>query len=79
MEQNKLLMNRVAIVTGGSRGIGRAIVLMLARQGCQVAFSYHKNKEEAVALEKEVQELGVKAQAACVDVRDFAAVKKWVD
>jgi 3-oxoacyl-[acyl-carrier protein] reductase len=73
------LKNKVAIVTGGSRGIGRAIVLMLAKQGCQVAFSYNKSKKAALELEKEVQKLGVKCQASSVDVRDFAAVKVWVD
>ena len=73
------LKNKVAIVTGGSRGIGRAIVLMLAKEGCQVAFSYQKNKDAAAALEKEAEKLGVKCQARCVDVRDFAAVKVWID
>jgi 3-oxoacyl-[acyl-carrier protein] reductase len=73
------LKNKVALVTGGSRGIGRAIVLMLAQQGCNVAFSYNKNKDAASALEKEAQKLGVKCKASAVDVRDFAAVKTWVD
>lgn len=73
------LKNKVAIVTGGSRGIGRAIVLMLAKEGCHVAFSYNKSKDQASAVEKEVQQLGVKCAAKGVDVRDYAAVKKWID
>lgn len=74
-----MMKDKVAIVTGGSRGIGRAIVLMLAREGCQVAFSYVKSKDSAAALEKEVKGLGVCCMASCVDVKDFEEVKAWVD
>ena len=75
----KLLKNKVAIVTGGGRGIGRAIVLMLAREGCDVAFNFQKNQDAAVALEKEVQALGVKCTASCVDIKDGPAVKAWIE
>ncbi len=70
--------DKVAIVTGGSRGIGRAIALMLAEQGCHVAFNYKKNKDAADSLIKELKMLGVKSSANCVDVSDFAKVKEWV-
>ena len=73
------LKNKVAIVTGGSRGIGRGIVLMLAEEGCHVAFSYHKSKEAAAAVENEAKKLVVKCQGSAVDVRDFNAVKRWID
>jgi 3-oxoacyl-[acyl-carrier protein] reductase len=73
------LKDKVAIVTGGSRGIGRAIVLMLAQEGCHVAFNYKSNKDAAAALVKEVKKFGAKAEASCVDVKDFKAVKEWVD
>ncbi|MBF0521643.1 MAG: 3-oxoacyl-[acyl-carrier-protein] reductase [Candidatus Omnitrophica bacterium] len=73
------LKGKVAIVTGGGRGIGRAIVLKLASLGCNVAFNYVKNKEAAASLEKEVQKLGVKCQSRSVDIKDFAKVKEWVD
>ena len=71
--------DHVALVTGGSRGIGRAIVLMLAREGYRVAFSYLNNKESALSLEEEVRRLGGIAKAGAVDVKDFAAVKAWVN
>jgi 3-oxoacyl-[acyl-carrier protein] reductase len=68
---------KTAIVTGGSRGIGRAVVLMLADNGAHVAFNYLSNQEKAAALVKEVEAKGVKCLASQVDVRDFDAVKKW--
>lgn len=74
----KLLENKVAIVTGGSRGIGREIVLMLAREGCDVAFSFQQNETAAQALASEVKALGVRVSASKVDIKDSAAVKEWV-
>ncbi|MDP2653967.1 MAG: 3-oxoacyl-ACP reductase family protein [Candidatus Omnitrophota bacterium] len=74
-----MLENKVAVVTGASRGIGRAIVLMLAREGCHVAFNYQKSRAEAAALEKEAAALSVKCRASQVDIKDFAAVKAWVE
>jgi len=73
------LKEKVAVVTGGSRGIGRAIVRMLAREGCAVAFSYQSSEEAALSLEKEVQELGIPCAASRVDVKDFNQVKSWIE
>ena len=73
-----LLKNKIAIISGASRGIGRAIALDLAREGAQIAFNYLKSKTEAQSLEGELQALGVKAKASQVDISDFDAVSKWV-
>ncbi len=70
--------NKVAIVTGASRGIGRAIAEALAGQGCDIAFNYSKSKDAALKLEKEIKSKGVRCKAACVDIRDFEAVKAWI-
>lgn len=69
---------RVALVSGGSRGIGRAVVLELAARGYGVAFCYRSAAEAALLLEKEVGELGTRARADRVDVTDAGAVKDWV-
>lgn len=59
----KLLENKVAIVTGGSRGIGEGIVLKLAESGAHVAFTYVSSEEKAHALEERVRAFGVRARA----------------
>ena len=67
-----------AIVTGGSRGIGQAIVKELTARGAKVAFSYTKSKETADALVAEVEASGGKALAFQADVVDAAAAEKMV-
>lgn len=62
------LKNRNALVTGGSRGIGRGIVLALAEAGANVAINYHSKKEEADKLALEIQALGVRGIAVAGDV-----------
>lgn len=59
----KLLENKVAIVTGGSRGIGEAIAIKLAESGAHIAFTYISSNEKAKLLEEKIQGLGVKAKA----------------
>lgn len=64
---------KVAVVTGGSRGIGRACVLALAKQGFDVVFSYNSNKSAATEVEQEVKSLGRKA--ICVQANAANAVE----
>ena len=59
----KLLENKVAIVTGGSRGIGEAIVLKLAESGANIAFTYVSSDEKAKSLEEKIKKSGVNAKA----------------
>ncbi|GGW13154.1 3-oxoacyl-[acyl-carrier-protein] reductase [Streptomyces capoamus] len=75
MENNE---PRVAVVSGGSRGIGRAVVLRLAQDGYDVGFCYQSSEEAARRLEKDVQELGGKALAVRADVSDGASVRSFV-
>lgn len=73
------LKGKVAVVTGGSRGIGRAIVLELAQLGCDVAYNYLNSEKPALELEKEVQKIGVRCFARRVDIKNFAEVKDWLE
>ena len=59
----KLLESKVAIITGGSRGIGEAIVLKLAENGAHVAFTYVSSDEKAKSLEEKIKAFGVNAKA----------------
>jgi len=73
-----LLKNKIAIISGAPRGIGRAIALELAREGANIAFNYLKSKSEALDLEKEIKTMDVKSKASQIDISDFDAVSKWV-
>ena len=75
----KLLENKVAIVTGGSRGIGEAIALKLAESGAHVAFTYVSSDEKAKALEEKLQSFGVKAKAYKSNAADFGECEKMVN
>jgi 3-oxoacyl-[acyl-carrier protein] reductase len=75
----KLTENKVAIVTGGSRGIGEAIATKLAENGANVAFSYVSSEEKAKALEEKLQSFGVKAKAYKSNAGDFADSENMVN
>lgn len=68
------LAGRCALVTGGSRGIGRAIALRLAEAGADVAIGYRSNADEAGIVARLVRERGRKALTLCMEVTDRAAV-----
>ena len=72
------MSNKTAIVTGGTRGIGKARVLELAKSGCNVAFNYSKSDDLANELVKEIEALGVKAMARKTDVSNFESAKDMV-
>ena len=73
---NKSLAGKTAFVTGGARGIGRAVALKLAGAGCDVAIAYHNSHEEAEAVCAQIQTLGQKALAIQADVADPESLKE---
>jgi 3-oxoacyl-[acyl-carrier protein] reductase len=69
----------VAIVTGGSRGIGQAVVTRLARDGYDVAFCYRARPDAAEAVTREAQDAGARVLAVQVDVSDRPAARAFVE
>ncbi|MBY0418557.1 MAG: SDR family NAD(P)-dependent oxidoreductase, partial [Pararheinheimera sp.] len=78
MSANTKLQNKIAIVTGGSRSIGAAIVRRLAAEGATVAFTYNASPDKAEALVAEIQAAGGKALAIQADAGTPEAVRQAV-
>lgn len=74
-EQNK---KKVAVVTGASRGIGRAIVLELVSRGAAVVINYNGSEERAKEVQKEIEEKGGEAEIRQWNVADFASCESAV-
>jgi len=77
--KEKLLSDKVAIVTGGTRGIGRSIVLAICKEGADCAFTYSKDHALADSLVKEVQNIGRRALSVQLNVRDFEGTKMLIE
>ena len=75
----KLLEGKVAIITGASRGIGSGIAKVFAEQGADVAFTYSSSVESALALENELNALGIKSKGYKSNAADFNEAQKLVD
>jgi 3-oxoacyl-[acyl-carrier protein] reductase len=73
----KLLENKLAVVTGASRGIGKAIAIKFAEHGANIIFTASKLNENTSSLESELKKLGVNAIAFGFDISNFDEVKKF--
>jgi NAD(P)-dependent dehydrogenase (short-subunit alcohol dehydrogenase family) len=67
---NKKVADKIALVTGGSRGLGKDMALQLAEKGIHVILTYHSKKDEALGVVKEIQGKGLKAAALHLNVED---------
>jgi 3-oxoacyl-[acyl-carrier protein] reductase len=74
-----LLQDKKALVTGGSRGIGRAIALDMAAEGADIAFTFRQDVEKAREIEEAILGMGRRALAIQADVTDFAKAQQVVD
>jgi len=74
----KILEGKTALVTGASKGIGRAIALKYAEEGANVAFTYLSSVEKGQALEEELKAFGVQAKGYRSDASDYAAAEELI-
>lgn len=75
----QLLQNKVALITGATRGIGKGIAISFAKNGANIAFTYVNSEEKALALVNELSAFGVKAKAYKSDAGDFKAADELVN
>jgi NAD(P)-dependent dehydrogenase (short-subunit alcohol dehydrogenase family) len=73
------IKNKIALVTGGSRGLGRNMALSIAKKGLDIVLTYNNNKEKANEVIKEIESLGQKAIAIQLNVTDFEKFKEFFD
>ncbi|MDF9799799.1 3-oxoacyl-[acyl-carrier protein] reductase [Catalinimonas alkaloidigena] len=75
----KLLSGKNALITGASKGIGKAVALRFAEEGANIAFTYLSSIEQGEALENELKGLGVNAKGYRSDASDFAAAEELIN
>jgi len=75
----KKLENKVALITGASRGIGRAIALLFAKEGAKVVVNYLNSKEKAEEVVNQIKEIGSDAMAVKADVSKENEVKQMIN
>lgn len=75
----KVLEGKTALITGASKGIGRAIAIKYAEEGANVAFTYLSSVEKGEALTAELEAFGVKAKGYRSDASDFAAAEELIN
>ncbi len=73
------LRGKTAIITGGSRGIGRACCLAFAREGANVVFTYNKSQDQAKQVAQEIERSGAKVLSFQADVKDYSQCRKVVE
>jgi NAD(P)-dependent dehydrogenase (short-subunit alcohol dehydrogenase family) len=72
------MTNKIALVTGGSRGLGKNMALQIAQKGMDVIITYRNNKNEAMAIVRQIEAEGRKAAALPLDMSDFKSLDSFV-
>src|SRR5665647_3932202 len=77
-ERKFMLKGKTAVVTGASRGIGRAIAIKLAKLGANVVVNYRKSEDAVQGVVKEIEDLGVRALAVQADISSYSDVENMM-
>lgn len=77
--QKKSRMKKIALVTGGSRGLGKNMAIRLAEKSNDVIITYHSKKDEANEVVKEIESVGSKAAALCFDAANIKSIDSFLD
>ncbi|HQD91491.1 MAG TPA: SDR family NAD(P)-dependent oxidoreductase [Syntrophomonadaceae bacterium] len=72
------MSQKIALVTGGSRGLGKNIALKLGQKGLDVIITYHSKKEDALQVVEEIQKAGSKAAALNLDMGDIRSFSAFL-
>lgn len=72
-------MQRVAIITGAARGIGRACAIKFAKEGIKVIANYHKSEKHAKSLQRELKEQGLEIDIFKADVTKMEEIKQMIE
>jgi NAD(P)-dependent dehydrogenase (short-subunit alcohol dehydrogenase family) len=73
------MKTKIALVTGGSRGLGKDMALALAKKGIDVILTYHNSKSEGEKVAAEIEKMGRKAAALSFDVSDLTAFNRFIE
>ena len=73
------LKDKIILVTGAARGIGKSIALALSAQGAHVVFNYRGDESKAMSLKEELEKVGGKATGLKFDVTDYESMTKAID
>lgn len=73
------LSNKVALITGGARGIGKAVALRFAKEGCRIAFTYSRSRQQAEQTQSLIEQEGVKCSIYQSDAADFEDTQRVVE
>lgn len=73
-----MLTGKTAVITGASRGIGKAVALKFAKEGASIAINYNGSAEKAEEVKKEIEALGVRAEVYQCNVSDYAACEEFL-
>ena len=73
-----MLKGKSAIITGASRGIGKAIAIKFAKEGANIVINYRNNEEEALKVKEELEQLGVKTLIVKADISDLKQAENLI-